>query len=254
LQNKNKLSQYELEIQQAKYDLLVAEIALEEAQQAKSTVRLQRDSEGNFGYVYTADQNEIAKAQQQLEDAQNALYNIGLEGANKYAESYAQTVQEVNDAITELTEKWANGEITSKEEFDRQRLALEEYYGEKLMQYSELHSIALQTDTRVAAEAWTRDFATMTTQTQVWMSHVDTYVTGVEASMARYEAGINLVEQHAGADLTSLKNKTNDIKKENEDLTKSITDPDKGLIKAIKDEITEVGNLTIEYSKMREQM
>jgi hypothetical protein len=34
------LSKLELEIQQAKYDILVAEIALEEAQNAKSTVRL----------------------------------------------------------------------------------------------------------------------------------------------------------------------------------------------------------------------
>jgi hypothetical protein len=57
------LSQYELDIQKAKYDLLLAEIALEEAQDAKSTVRLQRDSEGNFGYVYTADQNKLAEAQ-----------------------------------------------------------------------------------------------------------------------------------------------------------------------------------------------
>jgi multidrug resistance efflux pump len=55
LQNQTKLSQYELDIQQAKYDLLLAEIALQEAQDAKSTVRLQRDAEGNFGYVYTAD-------------------------------------------------------------------------------------------------------------------------------------------------------------------------------------------------------
>jgi hypothetical protein len=54
LQNKGKLSKFELEVQQAKYDLLLAEIALEEAQQAKSTVRLTRDSEGNFGYLYTA--------------------------------------------------------------------------------------------------------------------------------------------------------------------------------------------------------
>jgi len=54
LQEKNKLSNLELEIAQKKYDLLEAQIALEEAQNAKSTVRLQRDSEGNFGYVYTA--------------------------------------------------------------------------------------------------------------------------------------------------------------------------------------------------------
>jgi hypothetical protein len=49
------MSEYELEIQKAKYDLLLAEIALEEAQNAKSTVRMSRDNEGNFGYVYTAD-------------------------------------------------------------------------------------------------------------------------------------------------------------------------------------------------------
>jgi hypothetical protein len=55
LQSQNKLSEHELNIQQAKYDLLLAEITLEEAQNAKSTVRLQRDAEGNFGYVYTAD-------------------------------------------------------------------------------------------------------------------------------------------------------------------------------------------------------
>jgi hypothetical protein len=40
----------------------MAEIALEEAQSSKSTVRLQRDNEGNFGYVYTADSNAVSEA------------------------------------------------------------------------------------------------------------------------------------------------------------------------------------------------
>jgi hypothetical protein len=62
LQDQTNLSKYELEIQQAKYDLLLAEIALQDAQNAKSVVRLKRDSEGNFGYVYTADDNKIADA------------------------------------------------------------------------------------------------------------------------------------------------------------------------------------------------
>jgi hypothetical protein len=63
LQENTQLSKYELEIQQAKYDLLLAEIALEEAQNAKSTVRLSRDNEGNFGYVYTADQDKVSDAE-----------------------------------------------------------------------------------------------------------------------------------------------------------------------------------------------
>jgi predicted nuclease with TOPRIM domain len=40
LQEKNQLSNLELEIAQKKYDLLEAQIALEETQNAKNTVRL----------------------------------------------------------------------------------------------------------------------------------------------------------------------------------------------------------------------
>lgn len=132
-------------------------------------------------------------------------------------------------------------------------LELEEYYGEKLMQYSELHSIALQTDSRVASEAWTKDFAHMTTQTQKWMQNVDVYVQGVEASMDRYQQGIDRVEEYAGLDLDSLKTKTQNIKDENKALAKSITEKD-GLLDAMKAEIEQVGKLTGEYSKLRTEI
>jgi hypothetical protein len=69
---------------------------------AKSTVRLRRDSEGNFGYVYTADAQAVATAEQKFEDAQNKLYNIGLDGANKYTEKYQQTLAEMYNTLTSL--------------------------------------------------------------------------------------------------------------------------------------------------------
>jgi hypothetical protein len=50
-----KMSQKDLEALQKKYDLKLAEIALEEAQNAKSQVRMTRDNEGNWSYTYTAD-------------------------------------------------------------------------------------------------------------------------------------------------------------------------------------------------------
>ena len=254
LQNKNKLSQYELDIQQAKYDLLMAEIALEEAQDAKSVVRLQRDAEGNFGYVYTADENQVADAEQQLADAQNSLYNIGLEGANRYAEQYAQTVQEMNDAVRELTQQWMDGEIASKEEYQAKMLDLENYYGEKLSQFSELHSIAVQTDSRVANEAWTRDFSHMTTQTGTWMTQVSGYADKVGQAFDKYQEGIADVEELAGADLDSLKIKTKDIKDQNDALKTSITDPDDGLLKAMQDEIDKVDALTLSYANWRKEI
>jgi hypothetical protein len=47
------MSQYDLEYLQAKYELRLAEIELENAQNNKDTVRLSKDSEGNWSYVYT---------------------------------------------------------------------------------------------------------------------------------------------------------------------------------------------------------
>jgi len=41
---------------QAKYELRLAEIALEEAQNAKTQVRMRKDSEGNYSYVFTANE------------------------------------------------------------------------------------------------------------------------------------------------------------------------------------------------------
>jgi hypothetical protein len=57
------MSKYDIEYLQKKYALTEAQIALEESRNAKSQVRLSRDSEGNYGYVYTADDSNVDKAQ-----------------------------------------------------------------------------------------------------------------------------------------------------------------------------------------------
>jgi hypothetical protein len=57
---------------------------------------------------------------------------------NEYTQKYYETLREGQDAITELTQMWLDGEIASEEEFNRRKLELVEFYGEKLLQYSEL--------------------------------------------------------------------------------------------------------------------
>jgi len=49
-----KMSEYELDTLQRKYNLRLAEIALEEAQNSKDSMRLMRDTQGNWNYVYIA--------------------------------------------------------------------------------------------------------------------------------------------------------------------------------------------------------
>ena len=64
-----EISKYDLDFLRQKYELRLAEIALEEAQNAKSQVRMTRDSEGNWNYTYTANEENISKAEQNYEDA-----------------------------------------------------------------------------------------------------------------------------------------------------------------------------------------
>ena len=251
LQNKSKLSKYELEIQQAKYDLLLAEIALEEAQQAKSTVRLQRDSEGNFGYVYTADQNQLEQAQQQLEDAQNSLYNIGLEGANSYAEKYSQTMQEMYDTLTSISEAYFNGEIASQEEYEQQILAAQEYYYQQLENYQELYGIAVEVDTRIIKDAWSSNFTSMIHSTEEWKNKVDDYARDAAQSLYNWYTQVENIAKKTGLD--NIAQKVQTVTDKSEELKDTIlgTNGEKGVITALQDELTAVSNLTGGYANLR---
>ncbi|WP_291627884.1 hypothetical protein [Clostridium sp.] len=56
------MSQYDLDYLQKTYDLRLAEIELEEARNAKNTVRLRKDNEGNWSYVYTQNMDAVDTA------------------------------------------------------------------------------------------------------------------------------------------------------------------------------------------------
>ena len=254
LQNQTKLSQYELDIQQAKYDLLLAEIALSEASNAKSTVRLQRDSEGNFGYVYTADTNAIEEAEQQFEDAQNRLYNIGLDGANQYTEKYQQTLAEFYDTMTELQTRYLNGEFENEAEYQEAMETARKYYYEKLQQYSSLYSIALTTDARVVEDAWSTEFQNMTLNTNQWMKDVNGYVS--EVGKVFQEWGTiqkTVADKTIGPSLDALKTKTEDIVTASTNLVGIITG-ENGVLAGLEQEYNDVTNLTGAYASLRQEM
>lgn len=254
LQDQNKLSEYELEIQQAKYNLLLAEMALEDARDAKTIVRLKRDSEGNLGYVYTADQDKLAEAQQQLEDAQNSLYNIGLEGANEYSEKYQQTMSEMYDTFTELQEQYLSGEFETEAEYQDAMLKAKEYYYEKLKNYSSLHQVALTTDARVVADAWSSEYSDMIFNTEDWMRHVTDYVHNVNDAFNEWNNNVNIIANETlGPNLDSLESNVKDITDANDALTDSIV-KDGGVIDAIEDELDQVSNLTGKYATLRQQI
>lgn len=140
LQDSNaQMSEYELKTLQAKYDLRVAEIALEEAQEAKSQVRLVRDNEGNWGYMYTADAEEVSKAEQNVEDKMQALQDIQEETLRDMGEKILQVQKEYSDALTDiLTDTTLNWDTKSA-----RIKALQEETMKKLMYYTDQYDKAL---------------------------------------------------------------------------------------------------------------
>ena len=94
-----EMSQYDLEYLQAEYDLRLAELELEEARNAKNTVRLQRDNEGNWSYVYTQNTDAVDQAQQKYEDALYAMQDLSTQYIDEMSEKLISTSQEMQEAI-----------------------------------------------------------------------------------------------------------------------------------------------------------
>lgn len=141
LQNSNaQMSEYELKTLQAKYDLRLAEIALEEAQEAKSQVRLVRDNEGNWGYMYTADAEEVSKAEQDVEDKMQALQDIQEETMRDTGEKILSIQQQYYDALSDI---YTDASLTQEERNKREE-ALRESTMKKLSYYTDQYDKALK--------------------------------------------------------------------------------------------------------------
>lgn len=126
LKDKDKLTQYDVDRANMMYEIALKQIALEEAQQNKSKMRLRRDSQGNYSYQFVSDEDSIAQAQQDLLAAQNDLYNLDKE-------KYKENLNEIYEYYVEFQEKYAeimsDMSLTDEERQERAKL-LQEQYGE----------------------------------------------------------------------------------------------------------------------------
>lgn len=253
MQKQTKLSKYELELQQSKYDVLMAELALEDAQNAKSVVRLRQDSEGNFGYVYTADSNAIADAQQKLEDAQNAYYNKGLSGVEDYTSKYIETLQSMYDSLESIQQAYLNGEITTQEEYEQKMEETLQYHYAKLAEYSDLYQIAVSTDSNIVKESWIGDFSSMINKTEIWKTEVNKYIDNCESGFRDWQGVINAVHDEVGSDLDSLAQKVGEISDAGDQLVDEVTEPG-GVVDALESELASVSDITEAYALQRAEI
>lgn len=98
----NQLNQYDLDILEAKYNLTIAQNALEEAQNAKDSVRLVRNSAGNWDYQFTANQDDIDAAQDDYNKALNDWYNIAKDQTKNIMDEILKLKQDTHDQLEEI--------------------------------------------------------------------------------------------------------------------------------------------------------
>ena len=132
LREGNKLTEYNIEFLEKKYQLRLAEIALEEAQNAKSQVRMTRTSEGDWSYTYYADEEATANAQQNYEDK---LYEL-----EKLNQDYVKSVQDlIMDNMAQYRDEIANLNVSDEERVQM----LQAYYEQLQQQYGVFLDTAL---------------------------------------------------------------------------------------------------------------
>ena len=130
-----KLSQYDLDVLQKKFELEMARSELEEATNAKSQVRMMRDAEGNYGYVYTADANTVADAEQSYEDKLHELQILNTEYIKQLEDNYLQLQQNVRDQIANLDiTQFATEEeyLAEVDRIQQAALELQDRYGQQM--------------------------------------------------------------------------------------------------------------------------
>lgn len=242
LKNKNELSKLDLDIAKARYQQMLAEIALEEAQNAKSMVRLRRDSEGNYGYMYTADQDKIGKAEDDLAKANNDLYNIVLNATNDYTQKQLQLEQDFKDKLAEIDKKAATDENYRNTQYWEDRAKLQREFENLSKTYTEQYNTAIywlnETAITDQYEAWTQYYDGLMLKAADWNELVAEYTKESQEAMEEYVKNLNpLIEgpnsieiAEEGIDALATKSKN---------LTDQIIGED-GLVHALGEEFTGV--------------
>lgn len=192
-----KLSEYDLEVYQKRYELYLAQIALEEAQNAKSQVRMTKDSNGNWSYTYVADDDKMQKAQEEYE---NKLY--------EYAKLNEDYVKETESTILSLEAEFKDALAAldpTDGEYEKKKQELMDYYNARLKFYSGQLANALKSNEEVASYEEAADWNVATSFGDTILGQLigtgdlDTYMNDVFKAMTKaVEEASEAYEEYQG--------------------------------------------------------
>lgn len=124
LREKEELTQFDLDAAEARYQIALKEIALEEAQSNKTSMKLTRNAQGNWSYQYVADEEDVMSKRQELLDAYNNLYQL----ASSAYENNLKSLQELNQKYLDSLRKIYEDTTLTEEERVKKANELNEWY------------------------------------------------------------------------------------------------------------------------------
>lgn len=128
LQNQKTVSEYDVKLANAKLEVLQKQIALEDAQRNKNKMQLRRDTQGNYRYVYSADQGDVKKAQDELNESQFDMYEITKEQTIANNDRAINLFQDYTNKMRDIANKYKDDDVARNEALK----ALSEEYGKLL--------------------------------------------------------------------------------------------------------------------------
>ncbi len=209
LQDKENLTQYDVERAEKLLDIELKRIALQNAQQNQTSMRLRRDANGNYSYEFVADEDAVSSAEQDLAAAENELYNFDKDQYNQNLQEIFQMYQEYNQKVQEI----ASDNTLSEEERQKYILMLNEEYQNQLTALVQDNETIRQNLTQSALAAYAElyglskdEFINMTEeQKEAFMSNlVETWNSGLQ-QMADAIAGEGGFESIANEALEKIK-------------------------------------------------
>lgn len=127
-QSGQKLNEYDLEYLQKKYDLRLAEIALEEAQEAKTQMRLTRNNAGNWVYTYAAKEESINNSLDQYESILIELQKMNSTQIDELQIGLINILKARGEAYQELNKLEGEAYNVRKSEIDEYYNTFLDYY------------------------------------------------------------------------------------------------------------------------------
>lgn len=201
-EDETKMSEYDLENLRRKYELRLALEQLQEAQNAKSQVRMTRDTEGNWGYVYTADSEAVSNAESNYEDKLYAMQQANTEYINTLQENIVNIETEYQEALAGIVP----GDYESQAEYQEAVQQMQDYYLEKIRYfYDEMNKV-----TENNQELYNEDWAAYSEKTGYKISADEDYIdkfnetvlsqiTGYETTQDAQDAFVAATEEATAA-------------------------------------------------------